>query len=340
MLNTNTSSKTVQTVLGPVPANELGVTLIHEHLFISFEGAQYDPTSAFNREDVLDECVARLRDLRSAGVNTFVDPCPIELGRDASLMAEISERSEMHIICATGFYHESMGLPPYWRTRNTEEIAALYIDEIERGIGNTRVRAGVIKCATGAPVITELEKKFLAAASLAQRITGVPIITHTQQGMMGPEQQDEFEKNGVPMNRCLIGHCCNNADPAYHRRIVERGTYIGFDRIGMTNYHPDELRADNVVRLKDAGFLSQLMISQDRYCAWRGKPYAPISAEEETHRDRLAKNGQWPPRQTHIVTHFLPMLRNRGVTEQDIRLVLQDNPRRFFEGGEFPSKRG
>jgi phosphotriesterase-related protein len=328
--------KTVHTVLGAVPVSELGITLMHEHLFISFDGAQYDPAAVMNRDEVLEQCVRRMRALKAAGVDTFVDPCPIELGRDVRLMAEISERSELHIICATGFYHEHMGLPPYWRTRTVEEIASLYVDEIERGIAGTPIRAGVIKCATGAPEITPLEKKFLQAASIAQRATGAPIITHTQQGILGPEQQQEFEQHGVPLNRCLIGHCCNNSDPAYHLRVAQGGSYVGFDRVGMTWFNSDAVRADNVVRLKEAGYLAQLMISQDRFCAWRGKPYMPVSPEEAARRARLTAEGDWPPHHTYIMTHFLPMLRERGVSEEEITLLLRENPRRFFEGGELP----
>ena len=187
-------------------------------------------------------------------MRTFVDPCPIELGRDAALMAEIAEKSEMNVVCTTGFYFEAMGLPVYWRARTTEEIAELYIREITHGIGTTGVRAGAIKVATGAPAITPLERKFLDAACIAQRATGVPIITHTQDGVCGPEQAQAFGEGGVEAHRCLIGHCCGNPDPAYHRRVVETGAYIGFDRIGILRLQPDEVRADNLVRLVRAGF--------------------------------------------------------------------------------------
>ena len=331
------ASRSVQTVLGRVPVAELGVTLMHEHLFIAFDGVQFDPTATMDRGQVIEECVKRLRALKEAGVDTFVDPCPIELGRDVTLMAEVSERSGVHVICATGFYYEQMGLPPYWRMRTVEEIAALLIGEIERGIGNSRIRAGIIKCATGMPEITPQEKKFLAAASIAHHATGVPILTHIQMGLLGPEQQEEFARHGVPMHRCLIGHCCNNPDPDYHRRIVERGTYIGFDRVGNEHYHPDTLRADNVVKLKAAGFLAQLMLSQDRFCVWQGSHYLQLPAAEEAQRLRMLSEGQWPPHHTHIITHFLPMLRERGVTDGEVHLLMTENPRRFFEGGALPA---
>src|SRR5204863_3560354 len=140
----------------------------------------------FDRAEFIEEAVRRLVQLRNEhGVRSFVDPCPIELGRDAGMMKEISEKSGMHIICTTGFYFEEMGLPVYWRARTVDEIAEFYIREITDGIGDTGIKAGAIKVATGAPVVTELERKFLAAACVAQKATGVPVITPTQAGCAG-----------------------------------------------------------------------------------------------------------------------------------------------------------
>ena len=133
----------IQTVTGSIDLDQLGRTLMHEHLFIAFPGAEFDPTAIFDRAAFVNEAVRRLRQLRQEhGVRSFVDPCPIELGRDAALMKEIAEKSEMQVICTTGFYFELMGLPVYWRARTVDEIAELYIREITQGIGDTGVRAG------------------------------------------------------------------------------------------------------------------------------------------------------------------------------------------------------
>src|ERR1700760_1677714 len=181
----------VQTVTGPIGLDQLGRTLMHEHLFIAFPGAEFDPAATFDRGSFVKEAVRRLTQLRTEhDVRTFVDPCPIELGRDVAMMREVAEKSEMNVVCTTGFYFEAMGLPVYWRARTVDEIAELYIREITQGIGTTGVKAGAIKVATGAPVITKLEHKFLEAACIAQKATGVPIITHTQDGFGGPDQQE------------------------------------------------------------------------------------------------------------------------------------------------------
>jgi phosphotriesterase-related protein len=323
----------VQTVTGPIPASQLGRTLMHEHLFIAFGGVEFDPSATMDRAAVIAEAVRRLVELREVrGVRSFVDPCPIELGRDAAMMREISEKSGVHVICTTGFYFEELGLPPYWRARTVEEIADLYLREITHGIAATGIRAGAIKVATGAPAITELEKKFLAAACLAQKATGVPIITHTQDGVGAPEQQRLFADGGVEAHRCLIGHCCGNADPAYHRRVVDGGSYIGFDRIGILRLMPDETRADNLAKLVKDGFRKQVMMSQDRHCFWLGRMQRQVSAEEQARMDALRAQGKWPPPYSYMFTDFLPLLSARGVTEADVAVMLDENPRRFFAG--------
>lgn len=327
----------VQTVTGPIGLDELGRTLMHEHLFIAFPGAEFDPSATFDRPGFIAEAVRRLRQLRTDhGVHSFVDPCPIELGRDAAMMREIAEASEMNVVCTTGFYFQEMGLPVYWRARTVEEIAELYVREITHGIGTTGIRAGAIKVATGAPGITVLEQKFLDAACIAQQATDVPIITHTQDGCAGPEQQEAFAKGGVPAHRCLIGHCCGNADPAYHRRVVDGGSYIGFDRIGILRFQPDEVRADNLVRLVRSGHRAQVMMSQDRYCGWLGKLPRQVPAEEQSRIDALRAAGNWPPPYTYLFTDFVPMLRARGLSDHEIDAILHDNPRRFFAGETLP----
>ena len=331
----------VQTVTGSIGVDRLGRTLMHEHLFIAFSGAEFDPTVRFDRAGFVTEAVKRLTELRTVhGVRSFVDPCPIELGRDAALMKEIAEKSQMNVVCTTGFYFEEMGLPIYWRARTVEEIAELYIREITHGIGETGIKAGAIKVATGAPAITALEHKFLEAACIAQKATGVPIITHTQDGYAGPDQQAAFAKGGVKPHQCLIGHCCGNADPAYHQRIVDGGTYIGFDRIGLLRFQPDEIRADNLVKLVRNGYRSQIMMSQDRHCGWYGKYARQVSAEEQARMDAMRAVGQWPPPYSYLFTDFVPMLKERGLTEAEIMSMLDDNPRRFFAGEALPVRGG
>jgi phosphotriesterase-related protein len=323
--------KPIQTVTGPIGYDELGKTLMHEHIFVAFPGAEFDPRYRLDRDAFIGRAVVRLKNLAEFGVKTLVDPCPIELGRDVRLLREVSEKSGVQIICATGFYYEAAGIPSYWRHMPVEEIAELYIREIEHGIDGTDIRAGIIKCATGAPTITPLEQRVLTAATIAQRATGVPILTHTEDGHCGPEQQDIFEGGGVALQHCLIGHSCGNHDPAYHRGLAARGSYVGFDRIGLVRRGSDDLRADNVVKLTEAGHGNRVMLSQDAYCGWRGKFIFETDPERTAKIDALRETDAWPRPHTGLFTDFVPKLKERGMSDAQIQQFLVDNPREYFK---------
>jgi phosphotriesterase-related protein len=326
------AEKYVQTVLGPVPVASIGRTLFHEHIHVALLGAELDPNYHFDMDAVLDSAVRRFEELKDFGVKTLVDPTPVDLGRNVDLMVQVAERTGLNIVCATGFYFERAGIPQYWRGRSAEEIAEYFIHEVNAGIGEKAIKPGVIKCATGAPSVSDLEMKVLEAACLTHKATGLPIITHTEVGVCGPEQQQIFEKHGVPLHRCVIGHSCGNPDPAYHRRIVEAGSYIGFDRVGMLHHQSDEVRADNLTRLIREGYGASLLVSQDSFCNMLGKKPRVIEETLAKQDDERHRHGRHHSAQTHLFTAFLPMLRARGVSDATFAALLEENPTKFFLG--------
>ena len=219
------ATNTVQTVTGPVDAADLGRTLVHEHIRISYWGEEYDRNYAWKRADAAAIAVDKMAELLDAGFRTFVDPCPIELGRDPELYAEVAQRSGMNIVCTTGFYTEHLGwgLPVYWRARDPEEVAEHYVGELTDGIAGTGgIRPGAIKAATGREV-TDAERRMLGGAALAQHETGVAIITHTENSRHGDVQQDIFESGGAELGRVLIGHQDEQEDVAPIRKLAGTG---------------------------------------------------------------------------------------------------------------------
>src|SRR5687768_4989745 len=149
---------TVQTVTGPIDVDDLGPTLVHEHFYFSYPGDVLDPNDDFDRDRCIETAIERAGQVQEHGIRTWVDPTPMDCGRDPELLAEISEKTGLQIVCTTGFYHEHVGLPYYWRLRSEDEIYELYMHEITEGIGAAGVKPGAIKVATGDPV-TDLEKK-------------------------------------------------------------------------------------------------------------------------------------------------------------------------------------
>jgi len=314
----------VNTVLGPIAPEELGITLMHEHLLIGWPGWEADGVAARqSKEDIVTICVERMLELKELGLRTLLDPCPIDLGRDVEIMAEVSQRSGVNIICATGLYKEDLGAAPYFRFRGqfvdiVAEMTEIFVQEIRDGVGDTGIRPGIIKVATQAHRISPYEENVLHAVARASVQTGVPITTHTDEGTMGREQLDIFAAEGVDLRRVIVGHSCGSADLRYHVDLLDRGCYLGFDRFGLEIIQPDRLRLAALIGLLGVGFQQQLVLSHDCVWCWRGRPL-PVPAE---------LTPEWDA--THIFKRIVPKLEAAGVSKAKIAAMLVDNPRRFF----------
>jgi phosphotriesterase-related protein len=307
---------------------------MHEHLLCGFPGWQMDALAPpFKRAEALGRSVAQLQELRALGVATFVDPCPMDLGRDVEFMAEASQRSGVRIICTTGAYKEGEGIAYTFGALPVEEITEIYVKELTDGIGATGIRAGLIKVATGAPQVSAYERKLLTAAGRAAAAVGCPVITHTDDARCGLDQIEILTGEGLSAQRILVGHSCGRADHAYHRSLADRGAYIGFDRFGIEPLIPDAERIKSVLSMIEAGYTRSLCLSHDYICTWLGRPV--FGGEIVMHPDAIAAWAPlWSP--THLFERVLPELRRQGVSKADIRTLLVENPRRYFAGDEPP----
>ena len=211
----------VNTVTGPISSDDLGPTLMHEHLIIGFPGYEAHTTQLMPRAEMVARCVERIGQLQELGFRSLVDPCPSDLGRDVSLMVEVAEATGFNVICATGLYKEEEGSTPYWKMRTrfgdvVGVMADLFTSEITDGVGSTGVKPGIIKVATGPHEMTDYERNVFLAAAQASVATGVPITTHTDLGTVGDLQQELLTGAGVPSQRIVIGHSCGTSDHEYH----------------------------------------------------------------------------------------------------------------------------
>ena len=297
---------------------------------VTFPGAELDPQDDWDPDRCIELAVTRMRELQDHGVETFVDPCPIELGRDPELMLEVSRQSGMAIVCSTGFYHEheAVGIPHYWRSRSAEEVAEFYLHEIANGIGQTGIRPGVIKMASGAPV-TDHERRVMRGAAIAARASGLPVVTHTENSHGGSTQQDILEAEGVDLGRVLIGHQDRPASLDDLVAIAERGSFVGIDRIGLSLFASDDHRADLVAGLVAAGHASRVCLSQDHLCCVRAaRPWFTIpEGKEQAWRRRRARNEEemFGRSYTFLFTDFVPRLVERGVEVDVIESMLRQN---------------
>jgi phosphotriesterase-related protein len=324
------ASKMVNTVTGPISVEELGTTLMHEHVVIGFAGWEADTLRPGpERREMLSIGYDKIQQMQDRGVKTMLDPCPNDLGRDVRLAAELASRTGFNIICATGLYKADEGGTAYWHFRSAfgpvvGAMAELFIRELTVGIGATGIKAGIIKVATGAKEITGYERTVLQAAAMAATATGAPITTHTDLGSMGDEQQAILKSLGVEAHKIIIGHSCASPDHGYHLGILAGGSYLGFDRFGINGLYPDDKRVDSLVRLLQKNHERQIVLSHDSVWCWRGEPIPAALA------DRLNDGVIFNP--THLHDHIIPQLLDRGVRTEQITEMLVNNPKRYFAG--------
>jgi len=314
----------INTVLGTCAPADLGVTLMHEHLMIGWPGWETDAAAPpFNRKDTVKLCVDRMLELKELGLRSFLDPCPLDLGRDVELMAEVAQQARVHIICATGLYKEDQGATPYFKFRaqfadGVSEMAEAFVKELTDGVGTTGIKPGVIKVATQAHRISPYEEMVIRAAARASKATNTPITTHTDEGTMGREQLDLLTAEGIDPRQVIIGHSCGSADLRYHVDLLDRGCYLGFDRFGLEILQPDRLRTAALIGLLGIGAHERIVLSHDTVWCWRGRPL-PLP-------ESIVPN--WKP--SHVFTNIIPKLREAGVSQAKIDAMLVDNPRRYF----------
>jgi len=322
-------SRRIPTVTGDVDPMDLGCTLMHEHLMVGYAGWESDTLRPGpSRREMLAVCEDKIAEIRAHGVATMIDPCPNDLGRNVEFMAEVAARTGFRIICATGLYKEEEGGTAYWKFRanfgaGPDSITELFVKELTEGIGETGVRAGIIKVATGHPTISDYERMVLLAAAKASVATGAPITTHTDHGSLGDEQQKILTGAGVPAHRIIIGHSCGTDDHDYHMGLLRGGSYLGFDRFGIEVLQPDAKRVAALMALIRRGAGSRIVVSHDSVWCWRGQPIP----NPEAFAEMLAV---WKP--SHFFEHIIPQLKDAGASEADLHALLIDNPRRFFVG--------
>ncbi len=304
-------------VLGPIDTSELGFTLMHEHILVANWAMRKCFPDYVDVDAHVEYATGEVRSALERGVATLVDLTPINLGRDIDVIRRVAERSGAQIIAATGFYWIE---EPWLEAWEPDRLAEYLIRDVERGIEDTEARAGIIKCATDRLGVTELNHKLLTVAARAHRATGVPLNTHSSVAeRTGLAQQDVFEAEGVDLSRVVIGHCGDSADIAYLEEILQRGSTIGMDRFGLDMILPTKQRVSTIAELCRRGWTERMVLSHDVCCHidWFPKEMIPQMAPRWNFR--------------HISDDVIPALREEGVTDEQIRQMTTDNPRRIFE---------
>ena len=313
---------TVNSVLGPLDTADLGFTLPHEHVVVATAGIRQTFPELYGDFDRLaEQSVLTLKEAREGGVRTIIDLSTMDLGRDVSFLAEMSRRSGVQIIAATGIWRD---IPRSLWTRSPDEVAALFVRELSVGIEGTGIKAGIIKVANDMEGVTKEGEIILRAAARAAKQTGVRISTHTYApGRVGEQQVAIFEDEGFDLNRVYVGHSNDTNDLDYLLGLVRKGVWLGLDRHGgMAPIGPDaEGRAQLLAALIKEGVGDRLMVSHD---------WGVLLAFRTS--DPLASRVYNPDAWLYATRKLYPRVLELGVTQAQIDLLNNDNPRRFLGG--------
>lgn len=322
--------KFIETVTGPVLVNELGRCLIHEHLIWGAPGYWAD-YQRYSDEEIVQRIVTELETLKPYGVKTIVDATPIDCGRRADLLKEVSLRTGVYIICVSGFYSSEGGCTSYFTFRMKygnapQEAYEMLMREVTVGIGDTGIKPGLLKIATSWGQITAYENLFLEACARVSVETGIKIITHTQDGTMGSEQAKRLTELGVKPAHIMIGHLNECMDISELVKIMSYGVYGGYDRMGLQGYlnsPPEMMQIAGLCALSGIGYGNKLLMSHDLSCVRMGRDWTWTE-------DVAEKIADWNYR--HIFTSVLPFLQKNGMSEEQAYAFVEDNPRNFLAG--------
>jgi phosphotriesterase-related protein len=328
---------TVETVTGPVDAAELGTTLVHEHLqarddavrfqwpHVSTVGIQGNEPVEVPADVHLDGAVKAARDIIELGVKTICDPSCMFLGRDIELMRAVAEASGLQVVPCTGIYTYDH-LPMYFMSRSPDEIADLFVHDIETGIQGTETKAAFLKCAADEPGVNENVEKVHRAVARAHVRTGVPIMAHSRPASdTAPRQIEIFEEEGVDLSRVQIAHCGDTDDVDYIERLIDKGVYVGLDRFGIEMYLPFDRRIPTTLALLERGYAERMFISAD---ACVTLDWFPLEVDKQMLAAGAVKD--WT--MTMVPSKVVPALKEGGATDEQIETMLVANPPRWLTG--------
>jgi phosphotriesterase-related protein len=301
----------VMTVRGPVPGGALGVTLPHEHLFIDLFRVTRVRDQLLNDETLITDEAARFK---AAGGGTIVDVTSHGLERNAAAMRRLAEATGLNVVMGCGWYREPYYDHDYIGRRTTADLAADIVTEIEQGEPGTGIRPGIIgEIGADRSWVSPAEERVHRAVARAHSRAGLAITLHALESPVGLQQLALLREEGADLRRVVVGHCDTWPDPEYHDAIARQGAYVQLDTIrGLQPYEGDK-QVRLILEVIRRGHLERLLLSHDN-CM-------------RSHLVGYGGNGY-----AYLPTGFLPLLRKAGLSEEQLRVITVENPRRVLTG--------
>lgn len=349
------------TVEGPVDPETLGITLPHEHLFSSWPEKFDPPETAYERKlarepislenlwyvrrnptqhqgnlrlESMEDAVEEVMHFHRAGGDTIVDVTPKGTSSDPVRVRDVGRETGVNVVHGTAFYTRDSH-PDRVDTSTVDDLAAEVTSDVTGGIGETRVRAGIIGEIGISGDIHDHEEKVLRAGARASLETGAPVSVHPPSDRdpeWPPSRRalqvlDILEEEGLPLDRVVICHMDQSkwlgGSMEYQREILDRGAFVEFDLFGHEGYFPDAEdaqpadvdRAGYVAELVEDGYTDQLLLSQDIFLKYLLRKYGGHGY-------------------AHILTTVLPMFDGAGVPDDAVEQILTTNPQRMLTFAE------
>ena len=312
----------IMTVNGPESPVKMGLTLTHEHVLVDFIGADSTGYFRWNRDSVIQKVLPVVLDAKEKGVKTFIDATPAFIGRDPQLLKALSRSSGMNFITNTGYYGavNNKYLPHSFYSMNHQELADLWIKEFNEGIEDTEIKPGFIKIGVNpADTLSGEHIKIITAAATAHLETGLVIASHTGPDKPALAQIEILKQMGADPSAFIWIHAQGGSLEG-NMRAAKEGAWISLDNIRKRDsaepgsHGTVEWYADRIIEMKSNGLLSKVLISHDS--GW----YDPAKPGGGT------INGY-----TDIFDYFIPVLKAKGLTDDEIDQILVKNPQEAFK---------
>ncbi len=303
------SKRRVMTVKGWMNADQLGNTLVHEHILVDFIGAAEVHPPRWDREAVIEAVLPFLEEARNAGCQSFVDCTPHYLGRDVALLRILSQKTGLNFITNTGYYggSDQKFVPDHVHSETTREISERWIAEWKYGIDGTPIRPGFIKISVNDGPLSDISRKLIEAACLTHLRTGLTIASHTSSGVAAVGQMDVLRKFRIDPSAFIWVHAQEEKDNAMLANAAKEGAWISLDGLN-TNNVPDYVQ--RIAYLREQKCLHRTLVSHD--AGW----YDPGKAD-----DKQEIRGY-----TTLFSSLIPSLKENGFAEQELNQILRENP--------------
>lgn len=296
----------VITITGELPSEEMGFTLPHEHVIVDFIGADEVGKHRYNTEEVIKVMLPYLHEIKDLGVNTFVDCTPMYLARDIEILKNLAENTKLNFLTNTGIYGRKPFIPKYAYDTSIDELAEQWIKEFKEGIEGTEIKPGFIKTAVDEGQFTNIEKKLIEAAALTSLETHLTIATHTCFGKKALQIIDILDQYDVKPHKWIFVHANLEEEVSLISDVAKRGAWIELDGVGQGH----DIKILKIVKkLIDQGYQDQILLSQDAGCYYVGEP----------------NGGEIRPF-SFLLTHFIPKLRQYGISDELIDQFTYHNP--------------